>query len=854
MAIPYAFATLVTSDDYLPGALTLAAALRDIHPSPPVPPEVAFTTVCLVTPETVDVSTIKLLRRAFNVVIGVEVITQEDDKNLRLLGRPDLSTVLTKLHVFRLTQYSKIIFLDADVLPIRPLSHLFSLPHEFSAAPDVGWPDIFNSGVMVLSPGEDKFNELQELLKSRGSWDGGDQGLLNEWRGQNWNRISFTYNTTPTAAYTSVVTSYMRLIWVKTSHTRLYSYAPAYARFGSQISAIHFIGSNKPWRSIAYRAPFQNTSQVESSQQPAYDYNSLVDRWFAIYDKYYRSQVIVPETDFEVRRYVSAWDGQSSTSADLLSNTHLAAAGNSIGLEDLRRIAIEGMSTAGVGLSPDNASGEGEYKSMPLEGRFDLMRPPPRPKSPQTPAPDEVPPSPYPQTIPLPRTESSSSFRPDVSSPKDVGQQRSGEDQSRHHHHHSQPPRPSSPPMLLWNPAIEPPPTTAPPLNAFPSDTYFPNIWDQQRHQGQQHGSSAQTSTALFEPLPPPRIPEPLQKQGHYSNVIGRADTSHIPDPNKVKPIFPWEDKPRQRPGRVFPAGEEPPPAIFASSEDKEPKAVAPSFEETQKPSLPRSGAISPVQSVPYSLMFANAWDTVPSIQRYASKLSQPPPPPQPLAAAFDKEDYRRSKSWNDRAEMSSRDGDDEDNADDDDDSVIRWQDDSDNGTEAGHTMSRSASVSTHTAKGKKKEYRVRGVQTLVREMRSQAVQVDLVDPPKVPEPQSPPRSPSRHRKTSLSAQSGSNKKLWAPSTTSILPPVVNSTGELSTTTTAVVPPHRNGSPHTPTFAGPLSPTEGQPLMSPSRKSGRVWDPARGVELFKRGSEEVLARFLKMSSWEEGSR
>ncbi|KAK7058372.1 glycogenin glucosyltransferase [Paramarasmius palmivorus] len=894
MAAPYAFATLVTSDAYLPGALTVAAALRDVHPSPPVPPEVAFTTVCLVTPETVDVSTIKLLRRAFNVVIGVEIITQEDDKNLRLLGRPDLSTVLTKLHVFRLTQYSKIIFLDADVLPIRPLSHLFTLPHEFSAAPDVGWPDIFNSGVMVLSPGEDKFRELQDLLKSRGSWDGGDQGLLNEWRGQNWNRISFTYNTTPTAAYT---------------------YAPAYARFGSQISAIHFIGSNKPWKSIAYRAPFQSSSQPEPSQ-PAYDYNSLVDRWFTIYDKYYRSQDIVSDADFEVRRYVSAWDGQSGTGADLLSDTNLAAAGSSIGLEDLRRIAVEGMSTASVGPSSDNASGEGEYKSLPLDGRFDLMRPQPAPKSPHTPGPDEVPPSPHPHTVPLPHTESS--FRPDVSFEKSVGQQRSGENQSHHHQHHTHSHshlRPHSPPMLLWNPAIEPPPTTAPAPNAFPSDTYFPNIWDQ-KHQpphSKQFGSTALNSTTLFEPLPPPQIPEPLQKQGHYSNVIGGA--AHVPDPNKVKPIFPWEDKPRQRPGRVFPAGEEPPPTIFASPVIEQPKEVAP--EEMQKLPTPQSGALSPVQSVPYSLTFANAWDTVPSIKRYASKLSQPPPAPQPLAAAFDKEDYRKSKNWNDLAEISSRDGDDEDNADDDDESVIRWQDDSDVETEA-KSRSRSVSVSTHNSKGKKKEYRVRGVQTLVREMRDQAVQVDLVDPPKVPEPQSPPRSSSRHRKTSLSAQAGSNKKQWSPPTTSALPPVVNSTAELSTTTTAVVPPQRNGSPHTPpgsrsprgliteahgTFRaglktsppsskksqgqysprsesslfdsggrsrqvsndgsslasppssiGPLSPVEGPPWVMTQRKGGRVWDPARGVELFKRGSEEVLARFLKMSSWEEGSR
>ena len=115
-----------------------------------------------------------------------------------------MHSVLTKLHVFRLTQYDKIIFLDADVLPLRSLSHLFTLAHEFSAVPDVGWPDIFNSGVMVLTPGHDKFESIMELVRSKGSWDGGDQGVLNEWRGDDWHRLSFTYNTTPTATYTYV--------------------------------------------------------------------------------------------------------------------------------------------------------------------------------------------------------------------------------------------------------------------------------------------------------------------------------------------------------------------------------------------------------------------------------------------------------------------------------------------------------------------------------------------------------------------------------------------------------------------------------------------------------------------------
>jgi glycogenin glucosyltransferase len=86
MAASFAFVTLLTSDSYLPGALALVGALKDVHPSPPIYPEVDFETVCLVTPESVDVTTIKLLRKAFDVVVGVELIGQKDKNGLALLG------------------------------------------------------------------------------------------------------------------------------------------------------------------------------------------------------------------------------------------------------------------------------------------------------------------------------------------------------------------------------------------------------------------------------------------------------------------------------------------------------------------------------------------------------------------------------------------------------------------------------------------------------------------------------------------------------------------------------------------------------------------------------------------------
>lgn len=83
----FAFATLLTTDAYLPGALTLAAALRDVHAQLPAANRIPFETLCLVTPETVDVKSIEALRKAFDVVVGVEILEFETNQpGLALLG------------------------------------------------------------------------------------------------------------------------------------------------------------------------------------------------------------------------------------------------------------------------------------------------------------------------------------------------------------------------------------------------------------------------------------------------------------------------------------------------------------------------------------------------------------------------------------------------------------------------------------------------------------------------------------------------------------------------------------------------------------------------------------------------
>jgi len=77
---------------------------------------------------------------------------------------------------------------------------------ELSAAPDVSWPDCFNSGVFVFRPSVDTFGQITEFAVKNGSFDGGDQGLLNQFFGD-WatadikKHLPFVYNVTAYASY-----------------------------------------------------------------------------------------------------------------------------------------------------------------------------------------------------------------------------------------------------------------------------------------------------------------------------------------------------------------------------------------------------------------------------------------------------------------------------------------------------------------------------------------------------------------------------------------------------------------------------------------------------------------------------
>lgn len=215
--------TLATTDSYCKGATVVARSLRRYGTTRRI--------VVMVTPNISEQSRLDL-DNMFDEVIMVDLMDSEDRVHLSLLGRPDLGITFTKIHCWTLTQYSKCIFLDADTLVLSNVDELFE-KDELSAAPDPGWPDCFNSGVFVFRPSLHTHTRLLDHALQHGSFDGGDQGLLNSFF-RSWpvedisKHLPFIYNL---------------------SASSLYSYLPAFHQFGHNAKIVHFLGSVKPWSS-----------------------------------------------------------------------------------------------------------------------------------------------------------------------------------------------------------------------------------------------------------------------------------------------------------------------------------------------------------------------------------------------------------------------------------------------------------------------------------------------------------------------------------------------------------------------------------------------------------------------------
>ncbi len=227
-----AWVSMVSTARYLPGVLTLFDSLRRTGTSRPF--------CCMIT-EGIDGRIDPILRKLAVHPVRVPAIDNpacDDPANRH-------RHTYSKLHVFGLSDFSRVVYLDADMVVCHDIDDLFDHPHLSSTNAGglvhPSWREL-NSGLMVVEPDRRLFEDMMSSI-GRLTVEGlGDQEFLHafypDWPDRTELHLSHVYNV---------------------FHDHLDQYCgelgfmmPGSTGGGSadderSIRIIHYIGTSKPW-------------------------------------------------------------------------------------------------------------------------------------------------------------------------------------------------------------------------------------------------------------------------------------------------------------------------------------------------------------------------------------------------------------------------------------------------------------------------------------------------------------------------------------------------------------------------------------------------------------------------------
>ena len=161
MSKKYSYVSLLTNDNYTYGIVLLKESMKKVNTKYPLH--------VLVT-NNVSTASLELLTQigaTYEVVDTIAISEDIYNYNFNINKRLAVTwkNCWTKFKIFDLTQFDKIVFLDADIMVLKNLDHLFSKKH-MTAALDGEyfklWPDRphFNSGCMVIEPNHKLFDDI----------------------------------------------------------------------------------------------------------------------------------------------------------------------------------------------------------------------------------------------------------------------------------------------------------------------------------------------------------------------------------------------------------------------------------------------------------------------------------------------------------------------------------------------------------------------------------------------------------------------------------------------------------------------------------------------------------------------
>lgn len=284
-----------------------------------------------------------------------------------------------------------------------------------------------------------------------------------------------------------------------------------------------------------------------------------------MYDKHVRSTAAHEPNlakRFEVPEHVAIWNSPGA-----------AQVPDRLDLDSLKEAIQQGVTA----LKP------GQYTSLPLDGRVDLIRPKHEPRA---------------AISANKSTNSANQPEAPVAPPQN--------DSTAQPHSHSPPEhhRPAPQQHGIWDASRYSPPRHSQPEMTIQMNTVYEPAWDQ----------PVKSHATYFQTLPQnvyteyPSIPTNVQSNDWYQTF-----TSTTPSQAKVQRVFPWEDKETSRaaPTRAFPQADTAPSKRSAVPKPKPVIIPATTPAEDSRPSFSDSVA-----------SYRNAWDNVASIDRYARRLT----------------------------------------------------------------------------------------------------------------------------------------------------------------------------------------------------------------------------------------
>ncbi|KAH9323004.1 hypothetical protein KI387_017643 [Taxus chinensis] len=172
-------------------------------------------------------------------------------EHIQLLANPNHKRpkrfwgVYTKLKIFNMTNYKKVVYLDADTVVLRSIEDLFKC-QKFCA--NLKHSERLNSGVMVVEPSESVFNDMMTKVNTLPSYTGGDQGFLNSYYADFPNAHLFEPNLSQEQLKSRPEPSMERLSTLYNADVGLYMLANKWMVDANELLVVHYtLGPLKPW-------------------------------------------------------------------------------------------------------------------------------------------------------------------------------------------------------------------------------------------------------------------------------------------------------------------------------------------------------------------------------------------------------------------------------------------------------------------------------------------------------------------------------------------------------------------------------------------------------------------------------